>query len=81
MEVWPTARTFGSLKLAFSDPHSLIKQSLKVHFECKLDYNFVLLRSYVVLSLTSSLVYDSASMCCIQGAMSFSPTRKIASSH
>jgi hypothetical protein len=58
MEVWPTARTFGSLKLAFSDPHSLIKQSLKVHFECKLDYNFVLLRSYVVLSLTSSLVYD-----------------------
>jgi hypothetical protein len=76
MEVWPTARTFGSLKLAFSDPHSLIKQSLKVHFECKLDYNFVLLRSYVVLSLTSSLVYDSASMCCIQGAMSFSPTGK-----
>ena len=62
-EVWPTARTFGSLKLAFSDPHSLIEQSLKVHFECKLDYNFVLLRSYVVLSLTSSLVYDSASMC------------------
>ena len=49
-EVWPTARTFASLKLAFSDPHSLIRQSLKVHFECKLDYNFDLLRSYVVLS-------------------------------
>jgi hypothetical protein len=28
-EVWPTARTFGRPKLAFSDPHSLIEQSLK----------------------------------------------------
>ena len=51
--------------LHFQTPHSLINPSLKVHFECKLEYDFVLSSLCVVLLSAPCLMYDSVTMCCI----------------
>jgi hypothetical protein len=77
MEVWPSARTFGVGNLHFQTPHSLINQSIIVHFDCKLGYYYVL--SALCLSSTySSLshMYAIETMCCILRRNEFFPDRE-----
>jgi hypothetical protein len=76
LEVWPSAITFGIKNLPFWTPHSLINQSLKVHIECKLDYNFDLSSLCVVLLSPPCLMYDSTTMCCISRRNEFFPDRE-----
>ncbi len=67
----------GVSKLAFSDPTQFKKiESKKSTLSANSTLTVCFLSSYVVLSQTSSLVCDSASMCCIHNALSFSPTGK-----
>jgi hypothetical protein len=65
----------------FQTPHSLINQSIKVHFECKLDSYYVLSALYVVLPSPPCLICMTSKLCvAFQGAISFSLTGKKAAS-
>ncbi len=61
----------------FQTPHSLINQSIKVHFECKLYYYYVLSTLCVVVPSAPCLICMTLKLCVLfQGALSFSPTGK-----